>query len=369
MDKQAIFFLLSVSLVTLILSFFTAFVYTKVFPVNPRLANGIKIAGVVFPFLYVLANALSRYSDIAFIKWLYTGMSIGAGIAFYFLLGAVVLVIILFFYKIFGKNVPTFFPWLVLLTSLGLSALGFAQSKIFQVVNHDIYIENLPQNWENSTAVLFSDTHYGLVNHKKAAARLVSKIIDEKPDMVLMAGDLFDGPSVETESLSKEWLRLTTKFPVFYAPGNHEEYGNYEKFVNSAREGGFIVLEDEKNIYDGVQILGLKYRSKNKEVEVAELLQSQNISKDIPLIVISHPPIFQNTLNNAGADLMVSGHTHRGQFWPLRYVTKMIYGVYHYGLNDYKNLQVLTTSGVGTAGPPLRLFNTPEIVKITFKKK
>lgn len=369
MDKQAIFFLLSVSAVTLILSFLTALVYTKAFPMSPRLAYGVKVLGVVFPFFYVFANALSRYSDLSFVKWIYTGMSIGAGVAFYFLLGAIVLVVLLFIFKIFGQDVPTFFPWLILFASFVLTVLGFAQSRVFQVVHHDVFIENLPPSWDNSSAVLFSDTHYGLVNHKKAAKRLVTKILDEDPDIVLIAGDLYDGPNVETESLSKEWLRLTTNFPVFYAPGNHEEYGNYEKFINSAREGGFIVLEDEKNIYDGVQIVGIKYRAKNEEFQIPELLESLNLSEDMPVIAINHPPLFQKTLNSAGVDLMVSGHTHRGQFWPLRYVTKMIYGVYHYGLNNYKNLQVLTTSGVGTAGPPLRLFNTPEIVSITFKQK
>lgn len=66
---------------------------------------------------------------------------------------------------------------------------------------------------------------------------------------------------------------------------------------------------------------------------------------------------------------MVSGHTHRGQFWPLNYIVKAIYGKYIYGMNVDDTLTTLTTSGVGTAGPPMRLFNSPEIVVINFQKE
>ncbi len=369
MTKESIIFLLSVSVVTLGLSFFTAFLYTKAIPMSPLLSRGIRIAGFVFPFIFVLANALSRFSNLEFVKWIYTFMSVGAGIAFYLLLGAILLGLLMLLYKIFGKSLPVYVSWIVLITSTALSILGFIQARDIKKVSYEVAIENLPRGFENKKAILFSDTHYGLVNNKRAVKRLVNKINGENPDLVFIAGDLFDGPDVKTSPMTALWSQMSLKYPVFYAPGNHEEYGNYGKFITSIKDAGFFVLEDQAATFNGVNIVGLKYRSKNKEAEVAEVFENLNIENDFPTFVINHPPTFLETLEVNGADLMMSGHTHRGQFWPLRYITKAIYGKYHYGLNTFKGLQIITTSGVGTAGPPVRLFNTPEIVEITFKAK
>lgn len=268
MTKETIFFLLSVSIVTLALSFFTAFVYTKAFPMSLALSRAIKIAGIVFPFLFVLANALSRFSNLEFVKWVYTAMSVGAGIAFYLMLGAIMLALALIVFKILGKDLPIFVPWVVLISAVAMSFIGLIQARDLKKVSYNVYIENLPLDWQDKKAILFSDTHYGLVNNKKAARRLADKIISEKPDVIFMAGDLFDGPDVDTLPLISIWSEMSVKFPVFYAPGNHEEYGNYIKFIEAVNLSGFIVLEDKAVVYNGVNILGFKYRGKNKEGEI-----------------------------------------------------------------------------------------------------
>lgn len=294
-------------------------------------------------------------------------MSVGAGIAFYLLLGAILLAILLIIYKILGRSLPVTISWTILIVSIILSFIGLIQARNIKKVSYEVSLENLPEAWNNKKAILFSDTHYGLVNNKKAAQRLVNKIAEEDPYVVFMAGDLFDGPNIETQDLSSIWSKLSLKYNVFYAPGNHEEYGIYAKFIKAAELGGFIVLEDSVSVYEGVNILGLKYRTRSREMEIDSVLKNMNLGNNIPTIAINHPPTFVKTLDTNGVDLMFSGHTHRGQFWPLRYITKAIYGKYHYGLNRFESLQTITTSGVGTAGPPFRLFNTPEIVEITFK--
>ena len=369
MTKESIIFLLSVSVVTLGLSFFTAFVYTKAIPMSLGLSRGIRIVGIIFPFLFVLINALSRFSNFEFVKWAYTAMSVGAGIAFYLLLGAIILALVLAIYKIAGKSMPPQISWFVLVISTLLSFIGLIEARSMKKVSYNVEIENLPVEWEGKRAILFSDTHYGLVNSNKAAQRLVENIQKESPDIVFISGDMFDGPDIDTQEMVILWQEMSKRQPVFYAPGNHEEYGNYGKFIMSLKDSGFYVLEDENVLYKGLNIVGLKYRTKNKEEEVGKILDYLKINNDNPTIVINHPPTFMETLENKGADLMLSGHTHRGQFWPVRYITKAIYGNYHYGQNKFGNLEVITTSGVGTAGPPVRLFNTPEIVEMMFKNK
>jgi predicted MPP superfamily phosphohydrolase len=64
---------------------------------------------------------------------------------------------------------------------------------------------------------------------------------------------------------------------------------------------------------------------------------------------------------------MLSGHTHRGQVWPFRYVTHKVYDGYDYGMKKMHDMTVITSNGIGTFGPPMRLFNSPEVVVIHFK--
>ncbi|MEZ4114296.1 MAG: hypothetical protein R3B65_02550 [Candidatus Paceibacterota bacterium] len=118
-----------------------------------------------------------------------------------------------------------------------------------------------------------------------------------------------------------------------------------------------------------MNIVGFEIQKQKVDKEVSDILDSMNIRNESTTFVINHPPTFLETLDSKGVDLMFSGHTHRGQFWPLRYITKSIYGKYYYGHNKFKNLQTITTSGVGTAGPPIKLFNTPEIMEIKFISK
>jgi predicted MPP superfamily phosphohydrolase len=84
-------------------------------------------------------------------------------------------------------------------------------------------------------------------------------------------------------------------------------------------------------------------------------------------ILINHPPTAFAAPHEYGVNLIVSGHTHRGQTWPFRYITRKVYGKYDYGMRPYETLTSITSNGIGTFGPPIRLFNSPEVVLIHFK--
>lgn len=369
MTKETLLFLLSVSLTTLALSYFTAFVYTKTIKMNQKLAYVVRVLGFLFPFLFIFANALSRSSNLEFVKYIYSLMSIGAGLAFYFLVGAIIIAISYVAFKIVKKPLPKFIPIGAFVLSCFISFFAFIQARDFKIVEYVIEKENVPVSWQDKQIVLVSDTHYGLVNHKRAAKRLVKNILEQKPDVVFVAGDFFDGPDVSTKEISEYWKQVSDIAPVFYIPGNHEEYGNYQKFLNGAKEANFVVLEDGVYEYEGVTIAGITYRSKNEIGEALPFLNSLEDKKSDFSILLNHAPIFYEEVEKLGFDLMFSGHTHRGQFWPLRYITRAIYGEFHYGLNDFENLSVVTTSGVGTSGPPIRFLNTPEIVNIRLSTK
>ena len=83
-------------------------------------------------------------------------------------------------------------------------------------------------------------------------------------------------------------------------------------------------------------------------------------------IVILHRPDKKNIelLSGYNPFLILSGHTHNGQTWPINFITRMQYGKYHNGYNKVKNTHTFTTSGFGTSGMPCRFLNPPEIVFI-----
>jgi predicted MPP superfamily phosphohydrolase len=92
------------------------------------------------------------------------------------------------------------------------------------------------------------------------------------------------------------------------------------------------------------------------------LLRRMEIDRGAPSILLAHQPAHLRIVAEEVVSLQLSGHTHRGQFWPFTLLISRIWGPFAYGLNRLEDLQVYTSSGVGTWGPPLRLGTRSEIV-------
>lgn len=369
MEIQRIVFVGVIAVTTFALSLLTARIYAFGFKSGP---TGVRIAtliGIAFPIIFIGANIVGRFSNNIAARVITITSDVLGGIGLYALITGCILGIILCIGASIGKEIPIYVSSIFLTVAGLLSIIGLTQARMLKVVDYTVVLPGAPTSWEGKQAILFSDTHYGLVNHVRFSKKLTDKILALNPAFVVHAGDLYDGPSVPTAFLVKDWQRLTKTIPVFFAPGNHEEYGPYNVFVASAQKAGITVLEDRMVTYDGVQIAGITYRSKSQEASAKKILEHLPIDTTIPTILINHPPTFQDSVRAQGIDLMISGHTHRGQLWPLNYIARAIYGKYIYGLHTDDTLTTITTSGVGTAGPPLRLFNTPELVRITFRTK
>jgi hypothetical protein len=86
-----------------------------------------------------------------------------------------------------------------------------------------------------------------------------------------------------------------------------------------------------------------------------------------PSVLLKHIPDHLSAVEKAGVSLQLSGHTHLAQVWPLMYITRKVFKGYDYGLKKIGKMQIYTSCGVGTWGPPLRVFTKSEIVKIIFE--
>ena len=106
-----------------------------------------------------------------------------------------------------------------------------------------------------------------------------------------------------------------------------------------------------------------KVNRSNKE----EQTDLTKINPEEPTIFLNHEPIYIKKAKEKNINLQLAGHTHLGQQFPFNFLTKLAYKKYHYGLHTENSYNIYTTNGVGTWGPPMRIGNSPEMVKINFK--
>ena len=212
--------------------------------------------------------------------------------------------------------------------------------------------------------VMLSDLHAGFHNRRDEVSRWVDMINAEKADLILIAGDLIDGNvrPIKAQGTADELKRLNA--PAIACLGNHEYITGIDKALDLLDETGITILRDDTVSIGDVTIIGRDDRSNRRRKQVAELMQGVN--RDNYLILLDHQPYHLDEAEQNGVDLQLSGHTHRGQVWPLNWVTKKLYecdyGQYRRGNTDY-----YISSGMGIWGGKFRIGTDSEYAVITVK--
>jgi predicted MPP superfamily phosphohydrolase len=186
------------------------------------------------------------------------------------------------------------------------------------------------------------------------------------PDVVFIPGDLFDGTGVDPDRLLAPLKELAPRFGIFFASGNHEEFGDEAHYEAALSRGGIRVLTNEMVTVDGLHILGVPYRDSTSPIRLRATLEGLLVDASQASILLNHMPSRLPIVERAGVSLQLSGHTHGGQLIPFNWLTRRVFGKFTYGLQRFGDLQVYTSSGAGTWGPPMRVGTHPEIVLITF---
>jgi hypothetical protein len=115
-----------------------------------------------------------------------------------------------------------------------------------------------------------------------------------------------------------------------------------------------------------LQIIGVPFRNAARDGQLASVLHGISVDRNRASILLTHAPDRPQIAEAAGVSLQLSGHTHVGQFVPWSWMARRIYRQFVYGLSWIGKMQVFTSSGAGTWGPPLRLGSNPEIVVLHF---
>jgi uncharacterized protein len=237
-----------------------------------------------------------------------------------------------------------------------------------RITRATVQLANLPAAWRGRKAALISDVHLGHVRNGNFLRRMVAKILREEPDVIFIAGDLYDGTAIDAQQAAQPLSELTAPHGVYFVAGNHEQFGDDSKYLHAVAASGVRVLSNEKVEVDGLQIIGVPYRSATQDARFASALRSVRLDRDRASVLLTHAPDRPEIAEAAGISLQLSGHTHLGQFIPWSWMARRNYRQFVYGLSRIGKMMVFTSSGAGTWGPPLRLGSNPEIVMLEFQE-
>ncbi|HEY2860727.1 MAG TPA: metallophosphoesterase [Terracidiphilus sp.] len=246
---------------------------------------------------------------------------------------------------------------------------GFINARILRERRVTVSLPNLPHAWVGRKALLLSDLHLGHVNGAGFAGRIAQLANRLDPAIIFIAGDLFDGTRVNPDRLAAPLFDMKAPLGTWFCEGNHEDFGDPAAYCAALRRGGMRVLRCEHEEVEGVRIIGVPYSDSTYPMRFRSFLESLELSPSTPSILLNHMPGRLPLVEKAGVSLQLSGHTHGGQIFPFTWFTRRAFGKFTYGLQKFGNLQVLTSSGVGTWGPPMRVGADPEVVLITFGRE
>ena len=231
-----------------------------------------------------------------------------------------------------------------------------------------------------------SDLHIGATVDRKWTANIVDAANRTNPDIICLAGDIFDSnidTDVDIEGVTAELRRFKAPLGVYACAGNHDvdrislstlrEGVSTDRINSFLKNAGITLLQDEiALVEDRFYLVGRRdarpIGMSNARKSAAELVSGLDASR--PIIFLDHQPVDYPAVEEAGGDLILSGHTHRGQFFPGNIATAYIYkkaGAIHYGYWKGRSAQGIVSSGAGTWGPAVRVATNSEVAVVDIK--
>jgi len=275
--------------------------------------------------------------------------------------------------------------------ALGLAILamvyGSFHARDIRTAYYNITLNKRDSGWFPGAAglriTLISDLHIGVTVDREWVAKVVEAANKTKPDIICIAGDIFDNDIDavrDIDGVAAELRCLQAPLGVYACPGNHDvdrislqENTKNDRIQVFLKKGDIVYLEDDNRLIKNsfylvgrrdARPIGLRQERKS----AAEL--TADLDKSKPLIFLDHQPVDFRQEEEASADLILSGHTHRGQFFPGNVVTAFIYkraGAVHYGLWQGQSAQAVVSSGAGVWGPPIRIATDSEVAVVDVK--
>lgn len=375
------------------------------FYVGARALNYLKILmpmlnGKLFWFIFIflcLSTFLSfALSSTPLAKTMKLISNYWMGVFLYLLLTIAVIDIFRGIASVTGLLSPTFLAsrgflrssaLVVLIFSVLLIVYGVYNARAIRITDYKLSIHKEAKE-QQLNLVMISDLHLGHGIGENRVKEIVTDINKLEPDVVAIAGDVFDNDYTAVDNIDNiiaSLKSIKSTYGVYAVLGNHDvdfsirQSGSAvpspeDRIGSFFKKSGIALLKDEYVlINDSFYIAGRLDAAPigNRTLERQELkAMLEGIDKTKPIILLDHRPTAIKEAEDNGADLLLSGHTHKGQVFPGNLITKAMYQV-DYGYLHKGSLQTIVSSGVGFWGPPLRVGSHSEIVniKISFKNE
>jgi predicted MPP superfamily phosphohydrolase len=264
-----------------------------------------------------------------------------------------------------------------------LSTLIYLDNKLVKVTRYEIKSDKIPEEFDKFKIVHLSDFH----NHNflgKDSVQIIKKIDNEKPDIIVMTGDMVNKYDKNFERFLNLAEVLSEKYKIYYIEGNHEQRlkrNDLNFILNKLKQLGIKILNNEKiaiqgknnciNIY-GINIPVEFYKLKNKPSNIQEIINSslKNCSKSEYNILLAHNPLYFQKYADNNVDLILSGHVHGGMIrlpflGGLLSPERKFFPKYSSGVYEKNSKRLVVSRGLGHSKPLIRVFNMPEILSIT----
>lgn len=241
------------------------------------------------------------------------------------------------------------------------------QNKHLETTHYTYAAEQLDADLEGYRIVQISDLHnakFGKNNQK-----LVGRIRECEPDMIVLTGDLVDSNHTNVDRAVQFVDEIVKICPVYYVTGNHEywlEKSEYDELMDGLIGAGVVILDDQVvEISRGnakFRLVGLDDKSLTDGTLEALLSDEKEFT-----VVLAHEPQYLVRYADTGVDLVLSGHAHGGQF-RLPFVGGIVAPdqgfLPEYTAGEYymDGTEMIVSRGLGNSVIPARLFNYPEIV-------
>ena len=260
--------------------------------------------------------------------------------------------------------------------------LGILHSSDLTVRKHNIQVAKDGGNRDRLRVVLLADLHMGYSVGERRIENMVRLVNEQDADIILIAGDIFDNTveGIDDPEAVKASLRaMKSRLGVYACWGNHdvserlfsgfstrrlENTQRGEEMEQFVRESGMTMLADEvRLIDDSFYVIGRKdYENAGdgtaRRKSLGELMAG--IDTDRLVISLEHEPRFLRQNADAGVDVMLCGHTHDGQFFPLNIAIRTAWEN-PAGLKTVGRMTSVVTSGVGVYGPDMRIGTDADI--------
>lgn len=375
--------------------------------------------------IYLLATVVQGLHPNQITHFLAVISEIWKGTSIYLLILTIIMHIISWI-----VNIPDIFFGIVLLVSVTLIAIyAVYNADKITIKNIDLSFDNLNEDFK---FIHISDLHIGAIRRDRLLNNIVNKINEPNQvnaDFVVITGDLADGSSpIYPNSFE---ILAKSKIPIFFTPGNHDFYPGIDNVIKAAKNANIRILSNQTIEIKNTQLIGIPFGrngftnsvSKNVDSDSSKTskkfadfshsvgsvgsndfnnfdhehidignqipnvesnennsidvnLESNRNSKDFEInidlkktsILLHHVPVGWDLFKDIGIDLVLSGHTHGGQFFPFNYFVKRVFP-YLRGLYEDNGKYMYVSDGIGTLTPPMRLGTSAEMAVFHLKKK